>query len=299
MASLKNLLHPYLSYLKIEKGLSENSIKAYKQDLLFFINYLTGRKIVSVKTLTLAGIDGFIQSRKKKGLNDRSVVREISAVKGWLRFLYNEKLLDFPCYEYIEKYKVSRYFPDYLTLREIKAMLAVNSETENKTACRNNLVIKILYAGGLRVAELKDLLIRHINFAEDYLRISGKGNKTRVVPLYPALMREIKHYIKRVRVLFRANDIDNLIVNRYGRPLSRVSLWKIVSLTAKQAGIKRKIFPHTLRHSYATHMIRNGADIRTVQELLGHASILTTEIYTHLNSDKLQKELQQHHPLYA
>ncbi len=293
---------PYYSsfsrYLRLEKSLSENSVEAYTDDLKKLESYCElYLKDVPPGQLTYKQLQGFVEWVAGFGLSPATQARIISGIKTFYRFLmWEEDLLKNPA-ELIETPRQTRKLPEFLSVHEIDAMLAcIDRSTVDGE--RNYSMLETLYSCGLRVSELTNLKITDLHLEHDYIKVTGKGNKERLIPIGRSAKKLIKNYLTRVRphqpVKKTAGDI--LYLNRLGNKLSRIMVFYIIKDLAKKAGIKKKLSPHTFRHSFATHLVEGGADLRAVQEMLGHRSITTTEIYTHLDSQFLRDNVLSYHP---
>ena len=286
----------FKNYLKLERGLSDNSIKSYDYDLVLFKNFLVANKIndtpFNCKSETIKNYLYKSFSDKKS----RSQARSISAIKSFFNYLIFEGYIKESPISNIEAPKQEKKLPVVLTEDEIKNL--INSiDLNHNFGQRNKTIIEILYGTGIRVSELVNLKLSNIFFKENIIKVIGKGNKERFVPLGEIASNEMKIYINdrnRLRIDSKSSDI--LFLNRYGRKLTRSMIFKIISDASKRIGLDKKISPHTLRHSFATHLIKNGADLRTIQLILGHESITTTEIYTHLDTLHLEEVLKKYHP---
>ena len=286
----------FKNYLKLERGLSINSIKSYEYDLNLFRNYIESNQIsetpINCKPDTIKDYLYNNLSNKKS----RSQARSISALKSYFNFLIFEGHIQKSPISNIESPKLEKKLPEVLNETEITKL--INSyDLNDNFGQRNRTIIEVLYGTGIRVSELIHLKLSNIFFKENIIKIVGKGNKERFVPLGNIASNEIKEYIK----IRKSNIIDSkfsdiLFLNRYGRGLTRSMIFKIISDSCKKIGLDKKISPHTLRHSFATHLLKNGADIRTIQLILGHESITTTEIYTHLDTYYLGEVLKNYHP---
>ena len=286
----------FKNYLKLERGLSMNSIESYEFDLIQFKNFITENSInESPKKCSSSTVKRYLYknfSNKKS----RSQARSISALKSFFNYLLFEGEIHSSPLNDIESPKIENKLPEVLTENEIKRLISsVNLDSE--FGQRNKTIIEVLYGTGIRVSELIELKLSNIFFKENILKVTGKGNKERFVPLGKIALIEIKKYLND-RDKLKINSIfsDILFLNRYGRQLTRSMIFKVINDSSKNAGIDKKISPHTLRHSYATHLLKNGADLRTIQLILGHESITTTEIYTHLDTFHLEDVLKKYHP---
>ena len=286
----------FKNYLKLERGLSDNSIKSYDYDLILFKKFLITNKIndtpLNCKPET-------IKNYLYKSFSDKksiSQARSISAIKSFFNYLIFEGYIKDSPISNIESPKQEKKLPKVLTEEEIKKL--INSiDLNHEFGQRNKTIIEILYGTGIRVSELINLKLSNIFFKENIIKVIGKGNKERFVPLGEIASNEMKIYINNRNLLkIDSKYSDILFLNRYGRGLTRSMIFKIISDASKRVGLDKKISPHTLRHSFATHLIKNGADLRTIQLILGHESITTTEIYTHLDTLHLEEVLKKYHP---
>lgn len=286
----------FKNYLKLERGLSDNSIKSYYYDLVLFKNFLVANKVndtpFNCKSETIKNYLYKSFSDKKS----RSQARSISAIKSFFNYLIFEGYIKESPISNIEAPKQEKKLPVVLTEDEIKNL--INSiDLNHDFGQRNKTIIEILYGTGIRVSELVNLKLSNIFFKENIIKVIGKGNKERFVPLGEIASNEMKIYINdRNQLKIDSKSSDVLFLNRYGRRLTRSMIFKIISDASKRIGLDKKISPHTLRHSFATHLIKNGADLRTIQLILGHESITTTEIYTHLDTLHLEEVLKKYHP---
>ena len=286
----------FKNYLKLERGLSMNSIESYEFDLIQFKNFIIENSInESPKKCSSSTVKRYLYknfSNKKS----RSQARSISALKSFFNYLLFEGEIHSSPLNDIESPKIENKLPEVLTEDEIKRLISsVNLDSE--FGQRNKTIIEVLYGTGIRVSELIELKLSNIFFKENILKVTGKGNKERFVPLGKIALIEIKKYLNnRDKLKINSKFSDILFLNRYGRQLTRSMIFKVINDSSKNAEIDKKISPHTLRHSYATHLLKNGADLRTIQLILGHESINTTEIYTHLDTFHLEDVLKKYHP---
>tara|TARA_E500000178_G_scaffold146784_1_gene146347 strand:+ start:850 stop:1743 length:894 start_codon:yes stop_codon:yes gene_type:complete len=286
----------FKNYLKLERGLGINSIKSYEYDLNLFKNFIVSNKIsetpISCKPDTLKDYLYNNLSNKKS----RSQARGISALKSYFNYLIFEGHIQKSPISDIESPKLEKKLPEVLTETEIKKLIESYDVNDN-FGQRNRTIIEVLYGTGIRVSELINLKLSNIFFKENIMKITGKGNKERFVPIGNIASSEIKVYLKiRNKNIIDSKFSDIVFLNRYGRGLTRSMIFKIISDSYKRVGLDKKISPHTLRHSFATHLLKNGADLRTIQLILGHESITTTEIYTHLDTNHLEDVLKKFHP---
>ena len=286
----------FKNYLKLERGLSINSIKSYEYDLNLFKNFIQSNKMsdtpFNCRPETVKNYLYNNLSNKKS----RSQARSISAIKSFFNYLIFEGHIKKSPVSDIESPKLEKKLPEVLTELEIEKLIK-SFDIQQNFGQRNRTIIEVLYGTGIRVSELINLKLSNIFFKENIIKIIGKGNKERFVPLGRIASNEIKEYLKiRDNSIINSKFSDIVFLNRYGRGLTRSMIFKIISDSYKRIGLDKKISPHTLRHSFATHLLKNGADLRTIQIILGHESITTTEIYTHLDTYHLGEVLKKFHP---
>ena len=287
----------YKSYLKIERGLSLNSIMSYENDIISLKNYILDNKIKeSPIECTPDTVNSFIYNSSKKN-SPRSQARKISGLKSFFKFLVFEGYLKSSPMSNIESPKLGRKLPDILNVEEISQMIS-SINIKEKFGQRNKTIIEILYGTGIRVSELIELKISNIFFKENLIRVLGKGDKERFVPIGLKAKKSIIDYINNDRKYQKIEESSNdiLILSKYGKKISRHMIFTLIKNISKKSGITKKISPHTFRHSFASHLLKNGADLRTIQLILGHENITTTEIYTHLDSKHLLNVLKKYHP---
>ena len=290
--SIKN----FKSYLKIERSLSINSVDAYIRDIFKFSEYIKTNNISVLKT-NLEDIRGFIKEINKIGISARSQARFISSIKSFYKFLLIEGFISNSPAELLASPKIGVKIPTVLSIDEINKLIK-SIDLSSKHGERNRAIIETIYACGLRVTELINLKISNIFFKDNFLKIIGKGNKERLCPISNKTLSYLKIYINEIRnhSIIKEKDSDIVFLNNRGSKLSRVMIFLLLKKYAEIAGIKKNISPHTLRHSFATHLIDGGADLRAIQEMLGHQSITTTEIYTHLDKEYLRSNIISYHP---
>ena len=277
------MLEAYRYYLKVERGMSPNTVASYCSDVQSFI----GETGLDPASVTAADIVDWLASRT---LSKRSQARFLSALRSFFAWMMLEKeRADNPC-DGVDFPKLGRYLPEVLSQEEVTAILE-SVVPGNWQQCRDRAILEVLYGCGLRVSEASGLHVSDVFLEDGFVRVIGKGNKQRLVPLGEVAAECVRNYL-----MVRPFDTDDLFVNRSGRPLSRVSIFNLVKRQAMAAGIHKEISPHTFRHSFATHLVENGADLRVVQEMLGHESILTTEIYTHIDTRTWQRTILDFHP---
>ena len=297
----KEYMNGFIGFLKLERSLTENSISAYKIDILKLKNFLNQEdEIKPIAEVSRTDLEAFIRNLAEIGLLARSQARCISAIKTFFRYLMLEELITTNPAELIEAPKLPRKLPVYLTINEIDKLIAA-IDLSHPQGQRNRAIMETLYACGLRVSELTGLLISNLFFEIDVIKVVGKGNRERLVPINQSAIKYINLYLKKVRIHQKIEKgcEDFVFLNRRGKPLSRVMIFMIVKDMAKAAGITKNVSPHTFRHSFATHLYEAGADLRSIQDMLGHQSILTTEIYSHVNTKHLIDTLEQFHPRFS
>ena len=288
----------FLRYLKLERSGSENTRKAYRHDVALFTAFLRQREqLTSPLATSKEAIKDFLQELTDSGIAAHSQARILSGLKAFFAYLvFEDKLSDSPA-ALIQGPVLPRKLPSYLEVHEVEKILECLPD-ESKDAVRDRMIIEILYGCGLRVSELSQLKITGIHIDAGYLQVVGKNNKERLVPLGGAAAGSILDYLEKVRSKIKVHPAfsDCLLLNKSGKSLSRISIFKIVVMAGRMAGITKTISPHTFRHSFATHLLEGGADLRLIQEMLGHESITTTEIYTHLDLQYLQQVIKDFHP---
>jgi len=286
----------FKSYLQIERSLSTNSVQAYIRDVQKFANYAIPLKLNELK-INREDISEFLNTLQKDNISARSQARIISGIKGFYKYLIIEDYINQNPTELIESPKIGLKLPDTLSLIEIDKLIE-SIDLSKKQGERNRAIIETLYSCGLRVSELTSLKISNIYFNEGYIKVIGKGDKERLAPIGGKALSYLTTYINEVRnhQTIKIGQEDFVFLNNRGAGLTRVMIFLIIQKLAEKSGLKKKISPHTFRHSFATHLIEGGADLRAVQEMLGHESITTTEIYTHLDKDYLRSNIIQFHP---
>ena len=292
-------INGFNNYLLIEKSLSKNTVDAYIRDIKKMSCFLLSKnEKIKVTDITYQDFQGYIAYLNDENIKPRSQSRMISSIRAFFKFLIIENIvLDNPS-ELLETPKTGKKLPEFLTIDEIN-QLVNEIDRSKKEGERNFAILEVLYGCGLRVSELIELKISEIYWSDGFIRIIGKGNKERLVPLGKIASKHLKIYINEIRVHNKISEkyIDYVFLNKNGDKISRVMIFKIIKKLTDKAGIKKNISPHTLRHSFATHLVEGGADLRAVQEMLGHESITTTEIYTHLDRSYLKQVILDHHPL--
>ena len=289
---MNRLAEDFRNYLRIERGMSPNTVASYVRDVEGLLKAYEGYLPVDIGT---PEVERYLSDRIQKGLSKRSQARLLSSLRSFFNWCIEEgDLKDNPC-DRIDAPKLGKYLPAVLSVEEVDAIME-SVDLKASSGLRDRAILEVLYGCGLRVSECTGLLLSHVHLDEGYVDVIGKGNKQRIIPLGEMAAEAVRNYLPvRPEPSARAYE-DVLFLNRSGRPLSRVSIFNLVKERAMAAGIHKEISPHTFRHSFATHLIEGGADLRIVQEMLGHESILTTEIYTHIDSSTWQAAVLAHHP---
>ena len=293
---MDQLLDQFLHYLVVEKGLSRNTIEAYSHGLTRFFDHLKENRTQDVRDVTKFDVQGFLLALRKKNLSTRSVARDLAAIRSFFRFLSQEGILDTNPVEDLESPKVARTLPEILSLREIEQILE-QPDLQTPLGMRDRAMMEMLYATGMRVSELTHLPTHQVNLEGGYVLLYGKGSKERIVPLGSEAMKWVALYLRGARMaLLKGRESAFLFINRSGKEMSRQRFWKNLKDYAKKAGLHKRITPHLLRHSFASHLLERGADLRSVQMMLGHVDISTTQIYTHVTGEKLKRVHKRYHP---
>jgi integrase/recombinase XerD len=288
----------FLTHVRVEKGLSANTVTAYRRDLLKFEAFAKKRKL-SLKTIRRDDLVDFLASLYRQKLESRTVARHLVTLRNFFRFAQVQELISEDPSLNLESPKIRRSLPDYLRLEEVEKLLA---QPDEKTAIglRDRAMLEVLYSSGLRVSELIGLRVMDLDRSAGYVRCIGKGDKERVVPVGKKAMALVERYLRdaRPKLLGKSQQSNSpaLFLNRRGGGFSRVGIWKILSAYGRQAGLRVALTPHMLRHSFATHLLEGGADLRSVQLMLGHSDISTTQIYTHVVEERLKQVYKAHHP---
>ena len=291
------LLKKYRQYLLLEKSLSVNTLEAYLNDVSKLMSFLNDEQI-SICQVTLDNLHTFAAGLRDLGIAPRSQIRIISGIKSFFKFLLTDEYVESDPSELLESPKIGRHLPDVLTVNEIDRIVSC-IDLSQPEGHRNKAMIETMYSCGLRVSELCGLKMNDLYMDEGFLRVTGKGNKQRLVPMSPAAIKEIGSYINVTRnfITIKPGAESYLFLSiRRGKPISRVMVFDIVKKLVQDAGISKNVSPHTFRHSFATHLLEGGANLRAIQCMLGHEKIATTEIYTHIDRNRLRQEIEMHHP---
>ena len=288
----------FAAFLLLDKGLSDNSIEAYNNDVIKLHTFLLGELgSYSVDKITTPLLLDFLVYVAELGLSATSQARILSGIKAWFKFMNYSDILELNPAELLETPRMTRKLPVVLTVEEIDNMIAA-IDLSSETGQRNRAIIEMLYGSGLRVSELVTLKLSNLYFDHEYVRVVGKGNAERLIPISNEAIKQINLYVQfyRNQLNIKKGEEDYLFLNRRGHHLTRAMIFTIIKTLALEAGVSKEISPHTFRHTFATHLVENGADLRVVQEMLGHKSILTTEIYTHIDNSYLRQSIIDFHP---
>jgi len=293
----ETLVESFLNYLIVECGLSDNTIKGYKGDLRNFSNYLHCAGINRFQDLRPKMVVGFIESEKQRELSENSISRCLVTVKMLYKYMVMEGKISVNPMSSVNTLKLQKHLPEVLNYNAIEEMLRA-PDCNNKLGIRDKAMLELMYATGARVSEVASIKVSWINFDYGFIRCQGKGSKQRIVPMGSEAAKAIKRYLQEVRpLLLKVEDDEPLLfLSRTGKKLRRENIWSLVKKYALKAGIRTNISPHTLRHSFATHLLEGGADLRSVQEMLGHSNISTTQVYTHVDRKYLKATHQKFHP---
>jgi len=294
---MQELLTKYFNYLLIERGIAQNTLESYGRDLRRFLLFVReDKKLAEVGQITPTVITEYLVKVREEGLAANSMNRSLAALRGFYKYLLREKIVRENPLANIELAKVWMKLPDTISKHEMQTILA-QPGTQSNSAIRNTAMLELLYATGIRVSELISLKMNSINWQVGFLIVMGKGSKERIVPIGRVAYDCVRRYIDEVRPkLMEKRSTDVLFLNRFGRKFTRQGFWKIVVACAKSAGLQKKVYPHTFRHSFASHLLEGGADLRTVQVMLGHSDISTTQIYTHVTRERLKEVHEKYHP---
>jgi len=293
---MKEFIDEFMNYISVERGLAKNTLLAYRRDLTKYIDYLAAKSVKAAAQVNREHVSNFMFDLKKHDMSPTTICRNLAAVKMFHRFLVRENLAKEDPTTLVDTPKLWMRIPSVLTQAEIESMIAAASG-RNIQQVRDQAILEIFYASGLRVSELSDLKTTSINYEVGFVRAVGKGSKERIIPLGMKAREALQKYLLKARPKLLKNQVnDFLFLSRLGKRISRQSLWAVIKFYAKKANIKKTIKPHTLRHTFATHLLEHGADLRSVQEMLGHADISTTQIYTHVDKERLKSVHKKFHP---
>lgn len=293
---MKEFIDDFMNYISVERGLAKNTLLAYRRDLDKYIDHLSQKGIKTAAKVTREHVSNFMFDLKKHDMSATTIGRNLAAIKMFHRFLVRENLAKEDPTTLVDTPKLWKRVPSVLTVAEIEAMIQAACGKKDQQV-RDQAILEIFYASGLRVSELSDLKTTSINYDLGFVRAVGKGSKERIIPLGQKAREAVQRYLLKARPRLLKNKVnDVLFLSRLGTKISRQSLWAVIKSYARKAKIKKTIKPHTLRHTFATHLLEHGADLRSVQEMLGHADISTTQIYTHVDKERLKSVHKQFHP---
>ncbi|MFN4885910.1 MAG: site-specific tyrosine recombinase XerD [Bacteroidota bacterium] len=294
--SWKSYVQGFRSFLMLEKSLSPATQEAYIRDISKLENYLQS---ISLATVNTVHIQEFLGEIHQLGMEASTQARILSSIRSFFNYLILEKIITIDPTELIESPKIGRKLPDVLSIEEVTQIIET-LDLSKPEGTRNRAILEFMYSSGIRVSEVTDLKISNILLSDQLLRVIGKGNKERIIPITEISLKWLNFYFEHMRnhLSISAGHEDFVFLNRRGKQLSRMMIFNIIRDQARNIGIQKSVSPHTFRHSFATHLVEAGADLRAVQEMLGHASITTTEIYTHLSKNALRNEILNHHPRY-
>lgn len=293
---MEELIEQFLNYLLVERGLAKNTVSSYRIDLLKFSGFMKGRHIDSMEDVRKEDLVKYLMHLKDSGLAANSISRSLAALKTFYKFLVNESVVKENTAGILESPRLWKKLPNTLDINEVDKLIGAPN-ARNWRGARDRASLELLYATGMRVSELVNLKIPNLNLDMGFVRCIGKGSKERIIPLGRSAKDALQKYLDKSRGrLVKHSGDDSLFLTRLGRKMSRQSFWKMIKSYARQAGIKKDISPHILRHSFATHLLEKGADLRIVQEMLGHSDISTTQIYTHIDKERLKSIHHKYHP---
>ncbi|UTH10587.1 site-specific tyrosine recombinase XerD [Macrococcoides canis] len=293
---MQEIIDEFLHFIMIEKGLSENTIAAYRRDLIHYKKFLEESHIGSIDNIDKFTISLFLGKLKDDGKSSKTLARITASVRGFHQFALREKYAVKDPTIILEPPKFERKLPDILSVDEVDSFLST-PDTSKVTGRRDQAMLELLYATGMRVSELINLDVADVNTVMGFVKVTGKGNKERIVPIGANMIKLMDAYIANTRhKMLKKEMTDSLFLNFHGKRMTRQGFWKIMKQVQADSGIKKKLTPHTLRHSFATHLLENGADLRAVQEMLGHADISSTQLYTHIDTKQIREVYKNTHP---
>ena len=291
---MENDIEDFINYIIFEKRLSKNTSNSYKLDLNLYKDYMKKRNITNTNDISKSDIEKYLESLYKEDISVSSIARKLTTIKSFHNYMFQTKKVNIDVSETIERPKLRKKLPNVLTVEEVDKLL--NIECNTPFDYRNKSMLELMYATGLRVSELLDLKLGDIDIENCVIRVVGKGSKERIVPIGEYTLDSLNNYLEVRNELLKNKTCEYLYLNNMGGRLSRFSFFKLIKKLLIEKGIHKDISPHTLRHSFATHMLDYGADLRSIQELLGHSDIATTKIYTHISNNKIREEYNEYHP---
>lgn len=294
---MREFLKEYLSLLSLEKNLSVNSVESYRNDITNLIKYLEAHNIADLNEVTSDSLRGFFSFYKEMGVATATTSRYLSSIKGFFKYCFTSKYIEINPTEKLTSVKITRKLPVVLSFLEVESIFS-KPNTSDTLGLRDRAILELFYSSGLRVSELINLKLGDLFLTDEVIRVFGKGSKQRIVPIGTSGIEWLSIYLKKARPLLEKKMKSQSIIflNKRGTKLSRMGIWKIVNHYVKEAGIIKDVHPHTFRHTFATHLVEGGADLRAVQEMLGHSDISTTQIYTQIDRDFVKQEHKAYHP---
>lgn len=297
MKEIEFALEDYLHFLTVERQLAQNTVKSYKRDLVSYLQFIETQQLETLNSIERPTVLKYLQQIKDSGKSTRTLSRHISSIRSFHQFMVREQITKHDCTVHLELPKIEQKLPDVLSVPEIDRLMEA-ADPSSPQGIRDLALLELLYGTGMRVSELIAIDLSDLHLTMGFVRVFGKGSKERIVPLGRSATEACDRYLREARpgLVIKGREPDALFVNMHGRRLTRQGCWKILKDTGMKAGIQKVISPHLLRHSFATHLIENGADLRAVQEMLGHADISTTQLYTHVSKKRLKDVYDQYHP---
>jgi len=292
--SIESYINDFIDYLNLERRLSKNTYLSYKNDLYDYLVFVDRKRIINVNDIEKKDIEDYIESLSKNDLKVTSIARKLTAIKSFHKYLFAKEICKNDVSVTVERPKLNKSLPNVLTVEEVDRLLDIKLDTVFDY--RNKAMLELLYGTGLRITEMLDLKMSDVDFENCVVRCFGKGSKERIVPIGEYIIESLKNYLNRRYELLKDKRSDYLFLNSLGGRLSRFSFFKILKKILAEKNIKKNVSPHSLRHSFATHMLEYGADLRSIQELLGHSDIATTRIYTHISNKKVRDDYIEYHP---
>ncbi|MBQ7105466.1 MAG: site-specific tyrosine recombinase XerD [Bacilli bacterium] len=291
---MKHDIDNFINYIMFEKRLSKNTSNSYKNDLNKYMKYLEEKHIYQTRDISKSDIEKYLEKLNKEETKTSSIARKLTTIKAFHNYLFQKQIINIDVSETIERPKLRKKLPNVLTVDEVDKLLDIKCKT--KFDYRNKSMLELMYGTGLRITELLDLKLNDFDLENCIIRCYGKGSKERIVPIGEYTMESLLNYLEVRNMLLKRKNCEYLFLNNLGGRLSRFSFFKILKKLLQEKGINKDVSPHSLRHSFATHMLEYGADLRSIQELLGHSDIATTKIYTHISNNKIKKEYEEFHP---
>lgn len=293
---MRALVDQFIDYLLVERGLAENTLDAYRQDLGLYLQYLESNKIVQIQDTKRTDIISFLIELREQGKATSTIARKIASIRAFYQFLLADKYIELDPSQNLDSPKLEKHLPRVLTIEQIDYLLSL-PKTDTVLGIRDKAMLELLYATGVRVSELVSLKVEDLNLSMGFVKCLGKGSKERIIPVGGQAVDALKNYLEQAYyTIYKQHSNNSLFLNRHGRELTRQGFWGILKNYEKRMHLDFSITPHTIRHTFATHLLENGADLRSVQEMLGHADIATTQIYTHVTKARLREVYSNTHP---